>query len=626
MSTAQLLRPLPVHRETFHSFVSRLAATNGVSAADFCVDMGFSLKRAIDLDQHALERIGELGGLPLDVLADMLSWTGERVGNVRMRFRNEIFVSRALRNPVVRGCPVCLREDAAAHDGAPIEAMAMRGDWQLREVSVCLLHRHPLVPTWDAALVTERFDIGSRLAEIEERILSCEAEQARVELSPYDVWLDGRLEDARDGTWLAGHSLYAATAFIRLLGTEMLRLGIHEMPESCDPLRMAQAAGFDVVRRGEPAIRETLADLAALAGGASDTPRKAFGNLFAKLDRDYSAEAAFEPFRAIVRGVILDTWPLAAGEMLFGEPLPERRLHSLRTAASETGVTAALLGQFLTETGALQPKDDRPDNRKTFDARRYADILGEIPTLVGPLEMQKAMGATRNELKSLEEDGILMPRTRIPAIKSPWRTADGTDLVDELNAKAVAVSAEDDAWESLQWSQRRTGVRVGALIAAIREARLEVGRRAGTDGYSGLVVRKTAVDSLAEPPSRMADEGLLPAAAFGRSVGIRDGGKFLAFLAAGHTPARVVRNPKTGVLRPYMTDADIAAFHLRFTTTTTLEVELGEHRNTILARLTSNGIAPYRPDGQDYGPIYLRDDIKRALPRLRQNPSSALPP
>ena len=273
-STAQLLHPLPVHRETLHSFVSRLAGTNGVNAADFCVDMGFSLKRAIDLDQDAVDRIGELGGLPLDALADMLSWTGERAGNVRMRFRNEIFVSRALRNPVVRGCPVCLREDAAAHHGAPIEAMAMRGDWQLREVSVCLLHRHPLVPLWDAALVTERFDIGFRLAEIEERILSGEAEQARVEPSHYDVWLDDRLEDGRDATWLAGHSLYAATAFIRLLGTEMLRLGIDEMPEGCDPLRMAQAAGFDIVRQGEPAIRQTLRPpLRAAASRIHNTPR-----------------------------------------------------------------------------------------------------------------------------------------------------------------------------------------------------------------------------------------------------------------------------------------------------------------------------------------------------------------
>ncbi|MCE6957961.1 TniQ family protein [Cereibacter sphaeroides] len=72
-------------------------------------------KRAEELEPDVVERIGEIGGLSQDALRDMLSWTGKRTGNVRMTFRGEIFGSPALRNPKVRGCPSCLREDAAAH-------------------------------------------------------------------------------------------------------------------------------------------------------------------------------------------------------------------------------------------------------------------------------------------------------------------------------------------------------------------------------------------------------------------------------------------------------------------------------------------------------------------------------
>ena len=95
------LRPVPVSRETFPSFLSRFSAMNGVSGRDFCRDRDFSLKRAVELEPDVVERIGAFGGLSSDALATMLSWTGERAGDVRMTFRGEIFGSRARRNPKV---------------------------------------------------------------------------------------------------------------------------------------------------------------------------------------------------------------------------------------------------------------------------------------------------------------------------------------------------------------------------------------------------------------------------------------------------------------------------------------------------------------------------------------------
>jgi len=86
-----------------------MAAMNRVGVADFCFDMGFSMKRMINLESEAVGRIAQLGGLDAEAHANLLSWTGERSGDVRMDFRNETFVSRALKNPKVRGCPICLR-------------------------------------------------------------------------------------------------------------------------------------------------------------------------------------------------------------------------------------------------------------------------------------------------------------------------------------------------------------------------------------------------------------------------------------------------------------------------------------------------------------------------------------
>jgi hypothetical protein len=101
---------------------------NRASAPDFCFDMGFSLKRILNFEDTALHNLSRRGGLADPELEELLSWTGQPLGNVRTSFRGEAFVSRAVRNPKVRGCPVCLQEDANASNGTPLTKMAMRGD------------------------------------------------------------------------------------------------------------------------------------------------------------------------------------------------------------------------------------------------------------------------------------------------------------------------------------------------------------------------------------------------------------------------------------------------------------------------------------------------------------------
>ncbi|WP_444454514.1 TniQ family protein [Rhodobacter capsulatus] len=53
---------------------------------------------------------------------------------------------KAVKETTVRGCPICLRQDSESADGPAPEAMALRGHWMLRPATICLHHRHPLVP------------------------------------------------------------------------------------------------------------------------------------------------------------------------------------------------------------------------------------------------------------------------------------------------------------------------------------------------------------------------------------------------------------------------------------------------------------------------------------------------
>ncbi|MFA8386500.1 MAG: TniQ family protein [Pelagibaca sp.] len=368
MSRLPISGPVPGSRETLYSYLARLAAAWRTEAPAMVYDMGTSFKKLLDQHEEALETFASWANLSPEVMAELLSWTGLKSGNVRTLFRGEVYVSRALRNPVMRGCPICLRQDAAKTDRAAHELMVLRGDWQFRDVMICVEHQHSLVPLWQNAALRDRFDIGARLEEISDDILSGAFDQAARIPSAYDYWLDQRLQDGSDTTWLADHSVFAVTTMCRYLGKAV---AMHDGTED----DREHAAGFEIMKVGQKEIRKALDQIAAMATEAQDEPRKIFGPLYTSLNRDYLNEPDFDPFRKILRECILDHWPLAGGDVVLGEALPQRRLHSLRTAALESGVGAKVLEQFLIEAGAIVEHDPAPKVVNYLMRRRMLRFL-----------------------------------------------------------------------------------------------------------------------------------------------------------------------------------------------------------------------------------------------------------
>ena len=95
------------------------------------------------------------------------------------------------------------------------------------------------------------------------------------------------------------------------------------------------------------ALRSALDALAAHSGGGDDKPQKAFGNFFVKLSRDYMQDENFDPFRAVLQECILDNWPMASGTVVLDEPLLQRRLHSIVSAAAEIEATISYAADYI---------------------------------------------------------------------------------------------------------------------------------------------------------------------------------------------------------------------------------------------------------------------------------------
>ena len=290
----------------------------------------------------------------------------------------------------------------------------------------------------------------------------------------------------------------------------------------------------------------------------------------------------------------------------------ERRLHSVLTAAQEAGIGTAPMEQLLIEAGAIAADDPRPAARKTFAAAPHAGLLAEIPTLIGSTTLRLAMGAYQNSFDALVADGVLAPRA--PGVQAAWRLRDGLDLVAEVQARGTRLAAGAAGWESLQRARARSGLGLDGILGAIRDGRLQVGQQAGSDGWRSFRVRKAEIDRMARPRGAPTECGVIPAGVVAREVGLRDGGHFLALLAAGHSPAQQMTHPRTGVERLYMSPGDIAAFHRRFLTLRTMAAEFGTaRRGAMLARLDAAGVRRFSPGGVDHGPIWLRAEVEAAL-------------
>jgi len=184
-------------------------------------------------------------------------------------------------------------------------------------------------------------------------------------------------------------------------------------------------------------------------------------------------------------------------------------------------------------------------------------------------------------------------------------------------AHAVPIAAGDAEWETLLLARRRSEVGLRVLIDAIRGREIVAGRVAPGAWFHDIHVRKDAVDALAAAAARPETEdaltGLVSAAVFGRSLGLRGTPNLTTLIEHGHTPAQRLLNPSTRRPQNFLSPEDIATFHWRFVTILSLADETGQPRGTISRLLSAAGIARFSPDGRNYGPIYLRDDAMRAV-------------
>jgi hypothetical protein len=137
----------------------------------------------------------------------------------------------------------------------------------------------------------------------------------------------------------------------------------------------------------------------------------------------------------------------------------------------------------------------------------------------------------------------------------------------------------------------------------------------GVDGYTGLRVRRAQIDALASAIAKTHSQDEtgakpgIPLATFARSIGLREKGLFAGFVEAGHASVTKWRNPANRKIELRMTEEDIAAFHEKFVTITTMVKETGQHRNTIRTLLKHGNVWTVTRDGRAFHQIWRREEV-----------------
>nr|WP_281253180.1 TniQ family protein [Puniceibacterium sediminis] len=598
------MKPEPKPREGVVSFVSRAAGIRGLSLSGFCNELGLSTKKLINLDDRQTKVIAEMFGLQDPALQELLSWSPQPLASVQVRFREEDFVSRALINPVVRGCPACLREDIDSSTVTPQGQMVMRGDWQLRYVEVCLRHGQALVPLWNIASPLTRYDFATCLRSITDDVVTGRLDQPHQPITSYDLWLDDRLSSGTDLTWLSKHPIDTAARFCQLLGAEIIQF----IPGGSDSKRSAREVGFDCARQGPDALTETLLDVAGKVDGPQFSPQKAFGRLYRWLAQDMANDIRCAPYRDVLREVIFKTWAIPAGETVLGTSLSTPRLYSVVTAAKEIGRSAQITRQILEHVGIVDFGDDRHNARLTFDAKLARPAIAQAKRLVMATAMRKRLGVSSSQFEILIRQNVIQPVVPQAVSKLQWDTADADALLDELTKDAITVEADDANWLPLGVAAGRARVDIKQAIDAAQKGLVQVGRLPGLVGYTSLYVRWSDMNKLRGEKPDVKTLGV-----FAREVGLNESGAMPALFNAGHISATELFNPATRRNGLYVTDADIAAFHAKFTTLKLLSMREKTDGRVVARRLRDAGVTRFAPEGQDFGPVYLLDDVLGAL-------------
>ncbi|TXN83152.1 TniQ family protein [Methylobacterium sp. WL8] len=479
--------------ETLPSYVSRLAFINGIrSGRELCSDLGISVEGLVGGMAGSVARICELTGSQAETL---MRECRRRNGN-RYLLRGQSLVVASFLGANVRICPTCLAEDGSASNGGVSRHLAAYGrtTWTVAHLRTCPAHETVLVDLpgipkaiiQDFTTIVAPFYQGGRIVMPDTRRRSVSTFEAylldRLEGRPTECWLDGIPFHAVARTC---EMMGAVSAFGRKLSLKML---------TNNDWAPAGKEGFDIASGGPASIDQWLGDLIHGYEGDRATPvgpQAWFGDLYRWLDTG-TKDADYDLIRDILARCVAERAPFHCNERMFGEPVPYRKVHSLRTAANETGLGAPRLRKALDHGGYLPTGHaSYADHEVTFDAVATSELLGQLSKALSLVDVAAVLQITWAQARQLARARYLRALDGNVAATANhcFDVQEIERFLDRLYAEAKTVASVPPGSCNLRAATRKAKCSLVDVVSLVANRSLRwIGRLAGAEGFSAILV------------------------------------------------------------------------------------------------------------------------------------------
>lgn len=476
--------------ETSISFLRRLSLFHtGQGAERLLADLSIDGNAFLSGDVEALSILA--GASEID--ASALQWgTISRFARHR-KCRGERWSREFVLPEGARFCPQCLLDDGA--DTVEWAGMG-RLVWRLRPVLTCQIHGRRLVTL---PAMTARWEINHRYP-IREELRELADQQAEQTPTVLENLIHDRIsgQETQEGSWLRIQTIEQVTEACEMIGASIQhgpKFDVATM--SPDTWRAAGAIGMAIATQGENAIREAFDGIAArsIKTSAKAGPRAIYGRLYEWL-ADTTPIIDHGPIRPLLREQILDTLAIDQGELLLGEVVEARRLHSVQSLSIKTGLHPKRLRKLLIQAGlSTEERWDQGSQRLVFPAQLAERFCRDLLDCVPLHHLPHLLDCTRTQAASLYRTGVLRPVVDRDMGAGIHKLAFAQREVQAFLAFLDALPVnfrEARGTVSLTIASKMTGRCTGDLLGRIQAGHLPAHRSPGTPGLANI--RLTAED------------------------------------------------------------------------------------------------------------------------------------
>ena len=445
--------------ETVESYIRRVSQFHtGRDGESFLKDLGIDKRAFLLGSDDAISKLAEATGTPVAILQ-----MGTFQHKVRYRqFRGENCSVSFLRPEGAMVCPECLKEDST--DGH-LWTLKGRMAWRLRSLQSCSVHNCQL---FEPENVNDQAIFMS---------LTGVRDMVSIHQAPTDLELNiaNRLSNTSTGAggWLDGQTIEQGAKACEMVGASFA-YG-HKFSQkglSAEQWRDAGAVGYDIARNGPEAVSEALTRIAAMSSTTAGQagPKAVYGSLYEWIAYG-SKTVEFGPIRDLLRENILNTLAIEPDDVLLGERVTGRRLHSVYSLSVQAGLHRKRLRKILVQAGlASEDSWDLSAHRLVFDADKAELLCQDIIESVSLHLVPAVLGCSRTQAESLYRERIIVPVIAIDTEHKIGKLAFArrhlSKLLHDINLLPIARRENPDL-VTLTSATKRTNLTTGNIMSLV---------------------------------------------------------------------------------------------------------------------------------------------------------------